>query len=148
MRHLLATTAIATLAATPLVAQNMGSLFEHDMRVASDDIYAAGFIGQPIYATETEIEDGVRFTEDELTAVGEIDDLVMTRDGDVKGVVLGVGGVLEMGEKNVLVRFDDLNFVREDGEGDERFIVLETTAEEVENAPAFEYNDAMTWWTG
>lgn len=148
MRRLFTTTAIAALAATPLLAQGMGSLFDHDMKVANDDIYAANFIGQPIYATETEVVDGVRFNESELTAVGEVDDVIITQDGDVKGVVLGVGGMVEIGEKNVLVRFDDLNFVQEEGDSDDNFIVLETTADQVEDAPAFEYNDALTWWTG
>ena len=148
MRHLLATTAIAALAATPLLAQSMGSLFDHDVTVAGDDIYAAGFINQPVYATETEVAAGVRLTENELTAVGEIDDVIMTRDGEVKGVVLGVGGFLEIGEKNVLVRFDDLEFVEAAGEDGAYFIVIETTAAQVEDAPSFQYDDAMMWWTG
>ncbi|HYF55766.1 MAG TPA: PRC-barrel domain-containing protein [Salinarimonas sp.] len=38
--------------------------------------------------------------------VGEIKDVLLGRDGRVEAVILGVGGVLGIGEKDVAVRFD------------------------------------------
>ena len=40
--------------------------------------------------------------------VGEIRELLMSRHGEVEAVVIGVGGVLGIGEKNVAVPFDAL----------------------------------------
>jgi hypothetical protein len=47
-----------------------------------------------------------------------------------------VGGFLGMGEKTVAVSFDQLKF-RSDGNGNRQF-VLQTTKEELQNAPAFD----------
>jgi hypothetical protein len=146
MRGLLTTTAVALLV-TPVMAQDSG-IFQTDLSVEGQDIYASSFIGETVYATETEVMADMRFAEDELTAIGEVDDVVMTQDGAVKAIVLGVGGVLDIGEKNTLVHFDDVNFVQAEGDGEEYFIVLQTTAEQAEDAPSFEYPDAMMWWGG
>lgn len=148
MRRLLTTTALGLLVAAPAVTYGSEGLFDRQVQVTNEDIYVAGFINRPVYATETEVVDGTRFAENELTAVGEIDDVLLGPDGAVKAVVLGVGGILEIGEKNVVVRFEDLHFVEEQGEADEFLIVLQTTAEQVESAPAFEYDDARSWWGG
>jgi hypothetical protein len=146
MRHLMMASAVA-LIATPVLAQD-GGIFRTDLEVTDEHIYASSFVNQTVYATETEVTADMRFTEDELTAIGEVDDVIMTRGGEVQGIVLGVGGVLDIGEKNVLVHFDDVNFVQSDGDADEHMIVLNTTAEQVEDAPSFEYPDAMMWWSG
>jgi hypothetical protein len=146
MRHLLTATAVALLA-TPVLAQD-GGIFQTDLQVDGQDIYASSFIGQTVYATETEVMADMRFAEDELTAIGEIDYVIMTQDGQVQGIVLGIGGVLDIGEKNALVHFDDVNFAQAEGDGEEYFIVLQTTAEQAEDAPSFEYPDAMMWWGG
>lgn len=42
------------------------------------------------------------------TRVGDIQDLVIDRDGRVQAVVIGVGGLLGLGEKSVAVPFADL----------------------------------------
>ncbi|MFW5681187.1 MAG: PRC-barrel domain-containing protein [Pseudomonadota bacterium] len=146
MRNLITTTAIAALAATPLLAQSSNGLFDHDVEMESGDMYAAAFINRTVYATESEIDDDTSYTADELAAVAEIDDVILSRDGEVKGVVLGVGGFLEMGEKNVLVQFDDLHFVPEEDDDGQYLVVLRTTRDDIEAAPAFEYDDMRVWW--
>jgi PRC-barrel domain len=42
--------------------------------------------------------------------IGDIDDVLMDKDGKAKLAVLGVGGFLGMGEHNVAVNFSDLKF--------------------------------------
>ena len=59
--------------------------------------------------------------------VGDINDLVFNRKGQISTVVIGVGGFLSMGEKSVGVPFDALTFnVGKDGE---RVIVLALSKE-------------------
>lgn len=49
--------------------------------------------------------------------VGEIKDLIVDSDRRVVGVVIGVGGFLGIGEKDVAIRFDDVRLERtEEGE--------------------------------
>lgn len=68
--------------------------------------------------------------------LGDINDVIVSEDGGVDAVVIGVGGFLGIGEKSVAVAFDALEIV-DDPESDERRIVLETTREALEAAPAF-----------
>jgi hypothetical protein len=46
--------------------------------------------------------------------VGEIDDVVLGRDGRVVAVIVGVGGFLGIGEKKVAIPFEALEIVASD----------------------------------
>jgi PRC-barrel domain len=67
--------------------------------------------------------------------VGEIDDLVFDRSGRISTVVLGVGGFLGMGEKNVGVPFSALTY--SSGQSGVRVIRIALSKEELKQAPAF-----------
>jgi hypothetical protein len=58
-------------------------------------------------------------------------------------VILGVGGFLGIGERDVSVSMDTIKIVREDGESNDRFLVVNTTKEALENAPEFDRNMGM-----
>jgi sporulation protein YlmC with PRC-barrel domain len=47
-------------------------------------------------------------------SIGDINDLVTDENGKVVAVLVGVGGFLGLGEKDVAVRFDSLKFARDD----------------------------------
>jgi len=53
---------------------------------------------------------GVKVYNNNNENVGSIDDLLVDKSGAVKGVVIGVGGFLGMGEHLVAVSFDQLKF--------------------------------------
>jgi sporulation protein YlmC with PRC-barrel domain len=67
--------------------------------------------------------------------IGNISDLVLDAKGQVTAVVIGVGGFLGIGEKNVAVPFDTLEFVIAQ-DNTERW-VLPTTTEALQGAPEF-----------
>lgn len=46
--------------------------------------------------------------------IGEIDDLVLNRDGELVAVIVGVGGFLGIGEKNVAIPFEALEIAAAD----------------------------------
>lgn len=66
--------------------------------------------------------------------VGSISDLIIDQDGQVVGVVVGVGGFLGMGEKDVAIGWDD---VRKSGTADEQELRIDVTREELEAASEF-----------
>ncbi|TCD15217.1 PRC-barrel domain-containing protein [Oricola cellulosilytica] len=68
--------------------------------------------------------------------IGDINDLIVSTEGKFEGVIVGVGGFLGMGEKNVGVRFAALT-LSEDPETNELKIVMEQTKESLEAAPAY-----------
>ncbi len=75
--------------------------------------------------------------------VGEIDDVLMTSDGQVAGLVIGVGGFLGIGEKHVLIPFKSINQTERDGSVR---LVLNTTREALNSAPGFTFERAKYVW--
>jgi sporulation protein YlmC with PRC-barrel domain len=68
-------------------------------------------------------------------ALGDINDVVFNDEGIVDGIVIGVGGFLGIGEKDVAVGFDTIEKTI-DADGNV-ILTLNTTAEELENAPRY-----------
>ncbi len=74
--------------------------------------------------------------------IGDINDLVFDRTGRISTVVLGVGGFLGMGEKNVGVPFSALTYdVGKDGA---RVIVVALSKEDLKLAPVFKATEKTT----
>ena len=67
--------------------------------------------------------------------VGDINDIVFTQDGKLLGVVVGVGGFLGMGEKNVAMPLSRFTFAT----GKDGKIMVKATKAELNAAPAFVY---------
>lgn len=72
--------------------------------------------------------------------VGDIGDVVLSKDGKVDAIIIDVGGFLGIGEKQVAVGFDNLKFLQ-DEDGD-RYLYTSFTKEQLEAQP--EYNKD-TW---
>ena len=68
-------------------------------------------------------------------AIGDVEDMVLSADGQITGVVIGVGGFLGIGEKRVAMEYDRIQ-VAQDELGELTFM-LDATQEMLENAPAF-----------
>jgi hypothetical protein len=67
--------------------------------------------------------------------IGDVNDLIISTSGTVDGVVLGVGGFIGLGEKDVAIAMDELD-VQTDSDGYVA-LVLDATQEELEAAEAF-----------
>ncbi len=70
-------------------------------------------------------------------SIGDINDLLLGPDGKITTLVIGVGGFLGMGEKNVAVPFDQLDVVQRDGAW---FLAVNTTKAALAAAPTFEWS--------
>jgi sporulation protein YlmC with PRC-barrel domain len=68
-------------------------------------------------------------------ALGDINDLVLSEDGQVNLIVIGVGGFVGIGEKNVALPFDSIE-KSTDADGNP-ILLFESSAEELEAAPVF-----------
>lgn len=74
--------------------------------------------------------------------VGNVNDLVFDRSGRISTVVLGVGGFLGMGEKNVGVPYSALTF--KPGKDDARIIVVELSKDVLKAAPTYVTTEKTT----
>jgi sporulation protein YlmC with PRC-barrel domain len=67
--------------------------------------------------------------------IGDIDDLVITKDGTISTAVIGVGGFLGVGQKDVGIPFSDLKVA---SDNNKTWFVLNRTKDDLKNAPAFD----------
>jgi sporulation protein YlmC with PRC-barrel domain len=67
-------------------------------------------------------------------AIGDVNDVIVSRDGKVEGIVVGVGGFLGIGEKDVAIEMPKIKMAETES-GIK--LVLDTTKEELAAAPEF-----------
>jgi len=107
-----------------------------------EDHRLSDLMGATVYVTEAEIPmTEVDAEPADWEAVARVDDFVMTRDGQVRGVLIDVGGFLGIGARTVMVGMEQLRFVnRVDRE--EMYVVFTATREQLEQAPEFDQTSA------
>ena len=69
--------------------------------------------------------------------LGNVTDLVMETNGKIMTAVIGVGGVLGAGQKDVAVPFNDLKITARNGK---EWIVLDRTKDDLKNTPGYDKN--------
>lgn len=77
---------------------------------------------------------GAKVTGPDNQTIGSINDLLVDHDGVILAAVVGVGGFLHIGEKNVAVPFKSLELTRA---ADTEKIAMRFTKDELQQAPAF-----------
>jgi hypothetical protein len=76
--------------------------------------------------------------------IGEVRDVLVDRDGKVHALIVGVGGFLGVGEKDVAVAFNAVQFKTKDS--NKWYPVMNTTKDALKSAPGLKYDrTAMTW---
>ena len=75
--------------------------------------------------------------------IGHINDLLLDKGGKISAVILGVGGFLGAGEKNVAVPFNALKLTEKNGK---RYLVMDTTKEALNSAPGYTFDRTKKEW--
>ncbi len=133
IRKLLATTALATLIATGgAYAQTTAptDTMAPAEQAVPNVIHAEGhlasnLIGQNVYNSAN----------DDAENIGSVNDLVISDDGDVEAIVVGVGGFLGIGQKNVALEYAAIEWADRDGE---RWLIVPTDRETLESLEEFD----------
>ena len=87
------------------------------------EVLASTYIGQSVYNSNDK-------------SIGDISDLVFDKNGGIKAAVIGVGGFLGIGQKDVAVAFDRIKIQRKPDSADVK-LVSDITADQLKKAPAF-----------
>jgi hypothetical protein len=114
-----ATPAPSTPSAPAAAAPTVGAV-EYIAAQAEGQWLASNFIGETVRGTGDQ-------------NIGEINDILIDKDGSVVAAVIGVGGFLGIGEKNVAVPFKNLKLSNEPDE----IISLAATREQLKSAAEF-----------
>jgi PRC-barrel domain len=75
--------------------------------------------------------------------IGEIMDVLVNQSGQIDAAIVGVGGFLGAGEKDVAVSF---NAIKPTKKSDKTYLTLNTTKDALKNAPGFKYDRQSTTW--
>lgn len=145
LRKMLATTAVVALMTTPVIAQDDNAQADMTTTESSNatessqasgstqasatvdesDMLASNFIGKTIYTSAN----------DDAEAIGDVEDVILSQDGNVDAVVVSVGGFLGIAEKTVALPFDRLSMEMRDGE---EWIVANASSEELTQMEEFD----------
>lgn len=75
--------------------------------------------------------------------IGTINDVLLDQNGQVSTFIVGVGGFLGAGEKDVAVSFAA---VREAMRNGKNYLTMDTTKDALTKAPGFKYDSGKTTW--
>jgi sporulation protein YlmC with PRC-barrel domain len=75
--------------------------------------------------------------------IGDIKDVLIDKTGQAKALIIGVGGFIGMGEKDVAVPFDAVKSTKKN---DKTYLVMNANKDELKNAPGFTYDRSTTKW--
>lgn len=137
MKTILLTTALAACLALPAMAQDAASPFQTE--AAGPSISASNVIGARIYVSEVAVDaDAYNGVQEGWNDIGEVNDIILGRDGTVDAVLVDIGGFLGMGERQVAVDMAALKVVQDDAtDADDWFLVLQTDRGTLEGAPEY-----------
>jgi hypothetical protein len=70
-------------------------------------------------------------------------DVLVGSNGQINAVIVGVGGFLGAGEKDVAVNFSSIQKAMKDSKV---YLTMDTTKDALKNAPGFKYDSDKTTW--
>lgn len=141
MKTLMTTTAVCLSLATSAFADGHTTGFL-DYTMTNSDLLASEFIGMRVYSAEDDVDVAANMVADAQTEwddIGEINELVLSYEGEVLAVIVGVGGFLGLGEKDVAMDMSQISVMREAEDADDIFLVIKSSSEALEAAPSFVY---------
>jgi len=123
IRELITGSALAMFLVAPAAIADQQKNTENFVVVQSENQWlASDFTGRSVHSNSGQ-------------ELGDINDLVFNESGQVVAAVLGVGGVLGIGEKNVAVPFDSID--QKPGKDGKVLLVVNLSKSDLEKAPKY-----------
>jgi hypothetical protein len=130
MKQLFIAAPLAVLLVIPTVAEAAGPGAQHVVAIEVVEKQKAVSFSGDVSAKEL-LDETV--TNGARENIGDINDILIDREGKVAAVIVGVGGFLGMGEKDVALPYDQLTFGKDDN--DELVIGTSASKESLQSAP-------------
>lgn len=135
-RTFLATTAVAALIASGAFAQDATAPAPAPSAPMTDTAPAAPVVqAEGSLATNIVGESVYNGPESDAENIGKVTDVVFDKDGNATSVVIGVGGFLGVGAKEVAFDFAELQWAEKNGD---RWLIAPTTKDELGEQAAFD----------
>ena len=130
MSKVLCTTAVIAVLAVPAIADTMSNARMMG-QMPSDLVTVTDWYKQNVYDPKD-------------NKIGEVMDVLIDKSGKVTSLIIGVGGFLGAGEKEVAVPFDAVHVTSKDN--NRWYLVMNTTKDDLKSAPGFKYDRNSTTW--
>jgi sporulation protein YlmC with PRC-barrel domain len=130
MSKLIYTTAIIAVLSVPAFADNMSNA-RMMTQMPTDSVTVTDWYKQSVYDPQDH-------------KIGEVMDVLVDKAGKVTSLIIGVGGFLGAGEKDVAVPFDAVRLTNKSN--DNWYLVMNTTKDDLKSAPGFKYDRNSTTW--
>jgi sporulation protein YlmC with PRC-barrel domain len=124
------TTAPGAPATQPAEPANPPGMKSADEVKAKDEAQTDGHLASSLMGASV-----YNSTDDDAQTIGSVNDLVMDKDGKIVSVVVGVGGFLGIGSKNVAIDYSQVKW--EQGKGN-WWIIVPTTTDQLKALPDFD----------
>ncbi|MDD7972351.1 PRC-barrel domain-containing protein [Roseinatronobacter alkalisoli] len=76
--------------------------------------------------------------------IGQINEIILSNDGQVRALIVGVGGFLGLGEQDIAVTMDQITFASDADDRSQIYVMVNADAEMLTEAPAYDRTAAMT----
>ena len=120
----------ATPSAPPPAASSTKDTAELGTKLPADAISISTYYNEDVYDTQD-------------NKIGDVNDILLDKDGRLSTAIIGVGGFLGVGEKDVAVPFKALKVAEKAGD---RYLVINATKEALEKAPGYVYDQGKGVW--
>jgi sporulation protein YlmC with PRC-barrel domain len=124
MKYLCTLSFIAALATPAFAADTMSSL-------PADSSTVTNYYKQDVY-------------DPSQNSIGKIDDVLIDKSGKITALMVGVGGFLGMGEKDVAFPF---SAVKSEKKNDKWYLTVNETKDSLKSAAGYKYNSSTTTWS-
>lgn len=124
------------------------------------DLHVSELIGKQVHArrapgdvTAPVAADGMMMTMtsadlDGMDNIGEINEIILTSEGEVRAIVIGIGGFLGIGDQDVAVTMDQVTFAHDAEDPAQIYVVINTGVDTLKQSPAYDRSAAVTTTKG
>jgi sporulation protein YlmC with PRC-barrel domain len=115
------------------------------LAVATTTAFAAGEVMTSVPAQSVTVTDWYKQSvyDTQNNKIGDVEDVLVDSQGKIDALIIGVGGFLGAGEKNVAVKFDA---VKKTDQDNKVRLTMNANKDELKSAPGLKYDKQKTTW--
>ncbi|WP_045221916.1 PRC-barrel domain-containing protein [Desulfonatronum thioautotrophicum] len=144
MKTLVLSLLAGLLFVNPAFAEKKMDIFVEPHMITDDFLaYGSTLLGRDVYISPIEaIPESVIEVPAEWDHIGNLDDIILKKNGQVYAAIIDVGGFLGIGTRSIAIRMEALHMV-DMSRMDDFYIVLASDKQHVENAPEYVHHEIM-----
>ena len=135
---------VGLLLLDPALAENDNDIFVESHLIVDDFLaYGSNFIGKDVFVSVSDtIPESVTNIPGDWDNIGIVDDIILTKNGQVHAAIIDVGGFLGIGTRTIALKMDALHIV-DMYNIDDFYIVIASTQDQIDAAPEYVHHETL-----